>query len=325
MRILIVDDSEDGRDIADAMLAAAGYQDVSTAGSAAEAYRFLGIGAPTTSAPSVVDLVLLDIMMPEIDGIEACARIRQDSRYSVVPIIMVTALGDMDSLANAFVAGATDYISKPLNQVELQARVRSALKLKSEFDRRQAREQELLQILSKSGGSRAASWIDKATGLFHGELAEAYLMADADGAAKGITSVIALRVDRLDACRTAQGEAAAAAIVAKVAGAVRATAATVGVVAAAYSDGLMVLVAPGLDAKPASNLAEALRGAVAALRIKNSEVIAANHVTASVAVVTGRANRGSDRIHLLTRAISAVPKAAARGNRVVSEYLETSF
>jgi sigma-B regulation protein RsbU (phosphoserine phosphatase) len=325
MRILIIDDSEDGRDIAEVMLAVAGYQEVFTAGSAADAYRFLGISAAATSEPAAVDLVLLDIVMPEVDGIEACARIRQDPRYSVVPIIMVTALGDMDSLANAFVAGASDYISKPLNQVELQARVRSALKLKSELDRRQAREQELLQILSKSGGSRAANWIDKTTGLFTGELAEAYLVADA-AAPKGNTSVIALRVDRLDACRTTQGETAAAAIVAKVAYAVRATAATVGVVAAVYSDGLIVLVAPEMDAKPARDLAEALRTSVAALRIKNSEAIFANHVTASVAVVTGLANRGGNRVHLLTRAISAVPKVTvARGDRVMSEYLETSF
>jgi PleD family two-component response regulator len=325
MRILITDDSEDGRDIAQLMLTAAGYREIFTAGSATEAYRFLGIGAPTTSEPSPVDLVLLDIVMPEVDGIEACARIRHDPRYSVIPIIMVTALSDMDSLANAFVAGATDYISKPLNQVELQARVRSALKLKSELDRRQAREQELLQVLSKSGGSRAANWIDKTTGLFTGELAEAYLTADVDAVARGSTSIIALRIDRLDACRTTQGDAAAAAIVTKVAGAVRTTAATVGVIAAAYGDGLIVLVAPGMDAKPASNLAEALRASVAALGIRNSEAISAPHVTASVAVVTGRASRGGHRVRLLTRAISAVPKvAAASGDRVVSEVLETS-
>src|SRR5882762_6865640 len=115
MRILVVDDSEDGRDVAEAVLLAAGYNDFSTAGSAAEAYRFLAIGEPDTLDPSPVDLVLLDIMMPEIDGIEACARIRKDSRHSDVPIIMVTSLGDMDSLSNAFVAGATDYITKPLN------------------------------------------------------------------------------------------------------------------------------------------------------------------------------------------------------------------
>src|ERR1700692_1770547 len=110
MRILVVDDSEDGREVAEAMLLVAGYEDVSTASSAADAYRFLEIGAGPTKEPSRVDLVLLDIMMPGSDGIEACARIHSEPRNADVPIIMVTALGDVDSLANAFVAGATDYI-----------------------------------------------------------------------------------------------------------------------------------------------------------------------------------------------------------------------
>ncbi len=156
--------------------------------------------------------------MPEIDGIEACARIRNDPRYVDLPIIMVTSLDDMDSLANAFVAGATDYITKPLNRVELLARVRSALKLKAELDRRQARERELLQFMSSWGDRRASHWIDEATGLFVGEVAEAYLIAAANFPARGsMTSVIALAIDRLDAYRTTQGEAAAAGILAQVA------------------------------------------------------------------------------------------------------------
>jgi sigma-B regulation protein RsbU (phosphoserine phosphatase) len=118
MHILVVDDSEDGRDIAEAVLLAAGYRDVSTVGSAADAFALLAMDGQATVETSPVDLVLLDIIMPEIDGIEACARIHSDPRYSDIPIIMVTLLADMDSLANAFVAGATDYITKPLNRVE---------------------------------------------------------------------------------------------------------------------------------------------------------------------------------------------------------------
>jgi phosphoserine phosphatase RsbU/P len=320
MRILVVDDSDNGRDIAEATLLAAGYQAVSTVGSAAEAYRFLRIDGPVTQEPPAIDLVLLDIVMPEIDGIEACARIRNDTRHADVPIIMVTSLGDMDSLANAFVAGATDYITKPLNRVELLARVRSALKLKSELDRRQARESELLQFMSTWGDRRAAHWIDTNTGLFVGEVAEAYLMATVNFSSNGDTSIVALAIDRLDAYR-AQGDALAAGIMARVACAVRATAATVGVVAAAYRDGTIVLVVPELQAKPALELGEALRASISRLGIVNSESTAANHVTASVAVVTGRVNRWIDRVHLLTRAISAVPRVAASGgNRVVPEY-----
>ena len=112
-----------------------------------------------------------------------------------------------------------------------------------------------------------------------------------------------------------------AGIIARVARAVRATAATIGVVAAAYRNGMIVIVVPELRAQPAMELAEALRSSVSKLGIANPESIAADHVTASVVVVTGRVTRWVDRVQLLTRAISAVPRiAAAGGNRVVPEY-----
>jgi phosphoserine phosphatase RsbU/P len=318
MRILVIDDSEDGRDIAEAMLSAAGYEHVSTAGSAEDAYRVLGIGAPTIES-ATVDLVLLDIMMPEIDGIEACARIRSDQRYSSIPVIMVTAAGDTDSLANAFVAGATDYITKPVNRVELLARVRSALKLKAELDRREARELELMRLASKSGDRRASNWIDGVTGLFAGEMAEAYLVADANFPPGSDTSVIALAIDRLDANRGKRNSTGQR-IMARVADTVRETVAAVGVIAAVYRDGVIVLVLPRQSLGPAVKVGEALRASVSGLRIANLESIAADHVTASVSVITGRAEGSTGRIHLLTRAISALSKIAATGgDRVVSE------
>jgi PleD family two-component response regulator len=319
MRILVVDDSEDGRDVAEAMLLGAGYEEVITAGSAAEAFKLLAICGPELQEASPVDLVLLDIVMPGIDGIEACARIRKDPRHADVPIIMVTMLGDMDSLSNAFVAGATDYITKPLNRVELLARVRSALKLKSELDRRLAREKELVEFMTAWGDGRATQWIDDATGLLVAEVAEAYLTAAASFPSDDDSTVIALTVDRLDAYRRSQGEAVVTSIMAQVARAVRATAASVGVLAAAYRSGMIVLIIPELRARAANALGEALRASVSRLAIRNAEAIAADHVTASVAVVTGRVDGWIDRAHLLTRAILAVPGvSAAGGNRVVA-------
>lgn len=317
MRILVVDDTEDSRDIAEAALISAGYADVNTAGSAREAYEYLGIEARSDGDETSADLVLLDIVMPDVDGIEACAHIRSDSRYSDVPIIMVTSLADMNSLANAFVAGATDYITKPLNRIELLARVRSALKLKSELDRRRAREQELLNFLSTWGDRRASVWIDDVTGLFVGEVAEAYLTAASRHQTDETVSLIALAIDRFDIYRAAQGEAVARAILAKVGAAVRRTLATIGAVAAAYRNGIMVVVVPEHDAAAAGRLGEALRAAIANLNILNSEAIAAEHVTASVVVVSGRARRGAERAQLLTHAISTIKGAVTSGgNRV---------
>jgi PleD family two-component response regulator len=315
MRILIVDDSEDSRELTEAALLSAGYKDVVGAASASDAYKYLDIGVHKSDEAVPVDIILLDIVMPEVDGIEACARIRSDGRYGDIPIIMVTSLADMDSLSNAFVAGANDYITKPINRIELLARVRAALKLKAELVRRQERERELLNFVSNWGDRRATLWIDEATGLFVGEVAEAYLNTTPAQPDSEPIAIITLTVDRFDALRPALGEAPAKAILARVAKAIRAVTATVGVVAAAYPNGLIVVVAPGYDAKSANRLAETLRAAVAQLGLASTETIAADHITASVGVVTGTALRQTDRIKLLTQAIAAVhgPLAGRRG------------
>jgi PleD family two-component response regulator len=84
---------------------------------------------------------------------------------------------------------------------------------------------------------------------------------------------------------------------------------------------MIVLVVPELQSKPALELGESLRASIFELGLANPESIAADHVTASVVVVTGRVKRWIDRVHLLTQAISAVPRvAAAGGNRVVPAY-----
>jgi phosphoserine phosphatase RsbU/P len=204
MRILIVDDSEDIREITEAMLMESGYSEIVTADSAETAFGMLAIGNPQARPMIEVDLVLLDIVMPNIDGIKACALIRSDPRYFDLPIIMVTSLDDMDSLSNAFIAGASDYINKPIRQVELLARVRSAIKLKAELDRRQSRERVLLEFMSTWGDRRANNWIDKVSGLFVGEVAEAYLVSSSDRGPEDESSVIAVGVDRLEAYRSTQ-------------------------------------------------------------------------------------------------------------------------
>jgi PleD family two-component response regulator len=319
MRILIVDDSPDSRDIVEAALISGGYQDIVMAVSGWEAFKLLDIGKGEDGPPPVTDIILLDIMMPEIDGIETCARIRNDARYADTPIIMVTSLDDMESLSNAFVAGASDYVTKPVNRIELIARVRSALKLKAELDRRQARERELLHFLSHWGDKHASAWIDEATGLLAGEIAEAYLTAVTERHPDRIISIVAIAIDRLDHIRASQGEAAARSITAQVAQAIGGEVASIGVVAGAYRNGLVAVIAPEFGSASAASLAETLRGCIARLAIRTGETVAADHVTATVAVMTGRVQNRIDRVQLLTRAVtSAQEAAAAGGNRVIA-------
>ncbi len=148
MSILVVDDSPENRSILQLLLESAGYQQILLAESAREAFERLGLENSNTPAENI-ELVLMDIMMPDMDGVEACRRIKGDARYRDLPIVMVTAMTEAGFLEAAFTAGAVDYVTKPINRLELLARMRSTVKLKREMDRRKAREKELEQALQE--------------------------------------------------------------------------------------------------------------------------------------------------------------------------------
>lgn len=141
MSILIVDDSPDQQALLSSILGKAGHGDVLSADSAKSASTLLNLDGEATSQK--IDLILMDILMPEQDGVETCRQIKRCAHLQDVPVIMVTAKNDLSNLKEAFAAGAMDYISKPVNSVELLARVSSALLLKQEMDRRKNRELEL--------------------------------------------------------------------------------------------------------------------------------------------------------------------------------------
>ncbi|MWC30049.1 SpoIIE family protein phosphatase [Paenibacillus sp. MMS18-CY102] len=148
MRITIVDDNAMNVTVVQEMLKRAGYQNITTAASAMELYRQLGLDEEGNDTQHQaedpgVDLILLDMMMPRIDGITACRTIHGLERLKDIPIIMVTAIGDSKKLAEALDAGATDYVTKPINRVELMARIRSALRLKQEKDWHKERDRRL--------------------------------------------------------------------------------------------------------------------------------------------------------------------------------------
>ena len=137
MSILVVDDDPSVRMMLEAVLEDEGQVGIRGAESAMDAFEQLGMNG-SDDADVEVDLVLMDISMPGIDGVEACRRIKSQPHLRDIPIIMVTGLADTQDLESAFAAGAVDYITKPPKRGEMMARVRSALDLKLEMDRRKA-------------------------------------------------------------------------------------------------------------------------------------------------------------------------------------------
>lgn len=142
--ILIADDSPENVDILQMRLSAQGYA-VVTARDGQEA-----LDAATAHRP---DLILLDVMMPKLDGIEVCRRLRADATLPFTPIIMVTAKADTRDLVAGIEAGADEYLTKPLNQAALVARVKSMLRIKELHDIAQAQAARL-----EAQSSELAAW-----------------------------------------------------------------------------------------------------------------------------------------------------------------------
>lgn len=127
--LLVIDDEPDNFDVIEALLHSEGYQ---------LHYSRSGQRALTLLDSFQPDVILLDVMMPDMDGIEVCRQIKAMPSFQATPIIMVTALTAKEDLANCLATGADDFISKPINGLELRARVKSMLRIKQNYDHLQS-------------------------------------------------------------------------------------------------------------------------------------------------------------------------------------------
>jgi two-component system cell cycle response regulator len=152
-RILIVDDHEDNVELLRARLESWGFETIS-AREGADALSLIESTLP--------DLVLLDIMMPKIDGIEVARRVKGNPDLPFIPIIMQTALDSTENKVEGLEAGADDYITKPIDFPELKARVNSMLRIKRLQEEIEERERELMEANERL---RHMSQTDALTGL----------------------------------------------------------------------------------------------------------------------------------------------------------------
>lgn len=120
MKILVVDDDDCVRELLDVILTSTGHHVVSFAESAKAALEKL------SQADAAFDFFLVDIQMPEVDGVALIEMIRRTPGYALAPIVMLTAMYDRSYIDRAFKAGATDYVTKPFDYLELRQRIQSA-------------------------------------------------------------------------------------------------------------------------------------------------------------------------------------------------------
>ncbi|MDE2180878.1 MAG: response regulator [candidate division NC10 bacterium] len=136
-RLLVVDDNARNVELLTALMQAEGYEVVAAAD---------GQEALAQAATSPPDLILLDVMMPKLDGYAVCRRLKEEKSTRLTPIILLTALGAEDARIRGIEAGADDFITKPFSRTTLRARVRSLLQLKAFTDDLEYAETMLLAL-----------------------------------------------------------------------------------------------------------------------------------------------------------------------------------
>ena len=138
-RILVVDDEAPNRALFEALLAPEGYE-IFLAENGEEALIRAEKDAP--------DVILLDVMMPAMDGFETARRLKQNEQTRIIPIVMVTSLSDVEDRVRALEAGADDFLSKPVDKTELRVRVKTLLTVKAYNDHQRDHQKELEQAVT---------------------------------------------------------------------------------------------------------------------------------------------------------------------------------
>lgn len=324
MSILIVDDSNDDRLLLKHYLNVAGYKDVLLADSAESAFKILRLDDP--SGPNIiVDLILMDIVMPETDGIKACQAIRKNVYFEDIPIIMVSVLDDIKNLQKSFAAGAVDYITKPVNKIEMVTRVRSMLRLKYEIDRRKAREKELIEMTQHlevvNEMLEHLSYFDALTSIPNRRYFEKFIDAEWKRAIRNERpiSLIFLDIDNFKDINDRYGHPTGDKCLKKIAKAINKSLRRPGDFLARYGGEEFIVVLSDTVIEGAKNVAENISAKVAEVEIIMKNTDAKIAVTISAGVSTTIPKRDSSYQALINTADQALYKAKKGGkNRVFS-------
>lgn len=287
MGILIVDDSADARLLLKSFLKKDGYRDITLAESANEALKYLD-----TDEAERIDLILMDIVMPGMNGVEACRQISGNPRFQDIPVVMVTAKAEGIDLKSAFDAGAVDYVTKPIKKIELLTRIRSILKLKHETDKRKARERELLEITQKLDRANQRleylSYMDELTDIANRRYFEEHLAQEwkRTGRYSRHLSLIMIDIDFFKSYNDTYGHKEGDICLRHVATALKHALKRPGDFVARYGGEEFVAVLPDTDITGAAVVAESMRSDVQSLGIEHDGNPGVGNVTISLGVAS---------------------------------------
>ncbi len=322
-QILIVDDSQLMRGMLTALLADAGYREVLTADSGVSAFRTLGLDAGYPGEE--VDLVLMDLMLPDTDGIAAIRAIKAHAHLQNVPILMVTASNEEATLAEAFDVGAIDFITKPIKPFDLVARVGSALRLKREIDRREARERDLLEVKRQleDANQRLAqlSLTDGLTGVANRRHFDQTLLDEWQRATRAQVplALAMIDIDLFKRYNDTYGHQAGDDCLQRVAAALARCTLRPGDLLARYGGEEFAVILANTDLAGAYSVGERLRSEVATLALAHESSSVSSIVTLSVGIATSLPDAERSSETLIAAADRALYQAKEQGrNQLVA-------
>lgn len=325
MSILIVDDSPDACLSLKWLLELEGYADIHIATSAAEAIQILR-EHKHEECSSQVELILMDIDMPNVDGIEACRMLKEMPETRHIPVLMMTGHSKEEYLEVAFAVGALDYICKPISPTELRVRVRSALMLKRDRDKLKAREEELLRVTQQLQESnenlQQLTILDELTGVANRRHFKAVLAQEWRRAMREVKplSLALIDIDYFKAYNDSYGHLQGDQCLKNVVNALGKIIKRPGDLLARFGGEEFVVLLPISSEEGAVHLAECLRSAVEGLRIEHGSSPVSKWVTISLGVATITPKTGTDGASLVEAADLVLYVAKERGRNQVQSF-----
>jgi diguanylate cyclase (GGDEF)-like protein len=325
MHILIIDDSKTNRSFFKSILKKEGYGNVLLAESSEEALNQLKTSGKG-NASFQIDLILMDELVPDSGGIGLCRQIKKKGRFKDIPVIMVTGKKDSNNLRSAFDAGATDYITKPINEIEFIVRVRCALTLKNEMDKCKNRGQKLLELTRKLNRAnqklRYLSYVDELTNIANRRYFEEFLKSEWLRAKRlgKVLALIMIDIDHFKNYNDMYGHKKGDKCLEQVAQTLSKTLMRPGDFAARFGGEEFVAVLPDTGMDGALRVAEKLRSAVETLNILHKNSPVKGTVTISLGVSFCSPARDSNSDMLINESDIALYQAKDAGRNKIVMY-----